>query len=256
MSEIADLVLMNGKIATVDNDFSIQEAVAIKENTIIFVGTNDKVKEFIGEKTRVIELKGNLVTPGMVDAHGHLFNLGNIDEDEFFSVRGAKSWDEVVSKIKNKIDSMKPGEWLIGGGWYQDDWEDNSIPTHDSLSSISPENPIFLYRRGGNSAFVNQKALDIASINEKTPDPYGGKIGRKEDGSPSGFLVNMGNNLVKKHFPKPNKPIEWYIEIYQRAAKRCHKVGLTGVHDAGIDPVYFGTMARRSILHKSMGFER
>ncbi|NHJ48454.1 MAG: amidohydrolase [Asgard group archaeon] len=236
-SKIADLVLKNGKIATVDENFSIMESVAIKDGIIIFVGNNDDVAKFIDKNTQVIDLSDKLVTPGMVDAHGHLFNLGKDEEDVFFSVRNTCSWDEVVALVKQKIQTMKPDEWLIGGGWYQDDWEDNTIPAHDGLSSISPDNPVFLYRRGGNSAFVNQKALEIAGISKNTEDPYGGKIGRKDDGSPSGFLVNMGNNLVKKHFPKPNKPLEWYMDIFKRAAKRCNEVGLTGVHDAGIDPI-------------------
>jgi predicted amidohydrolase YtcJ len=232
----ADLVLRGGKVATVDEDFAIHQAVAVAEGRIVFVGSDAGVDPYIGPGTRVIELAGRLVTPGMVDAHGHPFNLGNTDEDESFSVRGSGSWDEVVRRVAEKVATMEPGEWLIGGGWYQDDWEDNTIPEHDGLSAVSPDNPVFLYRRGGNSAFVNAKALEIAGIDEATPDPYGGVIGRKNDGSPSGFLVNMGNNLVSDHFPEPDKPLQWYMDVYKRAAALANEVGLTGWHDAGIGP--------------------
>jgi len=234
----ADLVLRGGKVATVDSEFSIHQAVAVKDGKIVYVGSDDGVEEFVGFGTRVIELDGMLVTPGMVDAHGHPFNLGNVDEPETFSVRGSASWDEVVERVAAQIATMEPGEWLIGGGWYQDDWEDNTIPEHDGLSAVSPDNPVFLYRRGGNSAFVNAKALEIAGITAETPDPYGGVIGRKADGSPSGFLVNMGNNLVSDHFPEPDRPLAWYTDAYKRAAERANEVGLTGWHDAGIDPIY------------------
>jgi predicted amidohydrolase YtcJ len=232
----ADLVLRGGKVATVDPSFSMQEAVAVSNGVIVFVGSDGAVESFIGPGTRVIELDGALVTPGMVDAHGHPFNLGNTEEGESFSVRGSSSWDEVVERVAAEIAGMEPGEWLIGGGWYQDDWEDNSIPEHDGLSAVSPDNPVFLYRRGGNSAFVNAKALEVAGIGRDTPDPYGGVIGRKADGSPSGFLVNMGNNLVSDHFPEPEKPLSWYMDVFKRAAALGNEVGLTGWHDAGIGP--------------------
>jgi len=234
----ADIVLRGGEIASVDTDFTFHEAVALKGDKIIFVGKNEQVKNWIGPNTRVIELQGKLVIPGMVDAHGHPFNLGNTEQEEWFSVGGTKNWQEVVVRVAARVKILRPGEWIIGGGWYQDDWKDNTIPVHDELSAVSTDNPVFLYRRGGNSCFVNKKALDVAGIDENTPDPYGGIIHRKPDGKPTGFLVNMANNMVKKHFPKSDKPIEWYEETYKRAARMCNEVGLTGWHDAGIDPIY------------------
>ena len=102
-SGAADLVLRGGKIATADSEFSIHQAVAVKDGDIVFVGSNESVGEFVGNETKVIELDGMLVTPGMVDAHGHPFNLGNVAEPETFSVRGSTSWDEVVERVAAKI---------------------------------------------------------------------------------------------------------------------------------------------------------
>lgn len=244
----ADLVLVNGKIAVVDKAFSIHQALAIGGDRILYTGNNKGVEKFTQKNTRIIDLKGKLVVPGMVDSHGHPFNLGQSGDNDSFSVRGSKSYREVVERVAAKIETMKPGEWLIGGGWYQDDWEDSSLPVHDPISEVSPKNPVFLYRRGGNSCLVNQKALEIAGITRNTPDPYGGKIIRKPNGDPTGVLVNMGNNMVKKHFPKPDKPLSWYENGYLNAAKLCNRVGLTGWHDAGIDPIYID--AYKSLVDK------
>lgn len=236
--QAADLVLRGGKVATVDGEFSIAEAVAVRGDKIIFVGSDSDVERFVGETTTVIELGGKLALPGMVDSHGHPFNLGATEDEESFSVKGTTSYELVVEMVAERIKQMEPGEWLIGSGWNQNRWQIREFPHHAALSAVSPDNPVFLYREGGNSALVNQKALDIAGIDASTPDPYGGRIIRGEDGEATGVVVNMGNNLIKKHFPEPDKPMQWYREIYIRAARMCNEVGLTGWHDAGLDPIY------------------
>lgn len=235
----ADIVLF-GKVVTVDKDFSITEAVAIKNDKIIFVGTAKDAKSYIGVNTQKIITENKFIMPGMHDSHCHPFNLGNDEEETFFSVSAAKNFDEMVAIIDAKVKTMKPGEWLIGGGWNQEKWPGRKLPVHDAVSAVSPNNPIFLYRHGGNSAFVNAKALEIAGITKNTPDPFGGKIYRKPNGEPTGFVTNMGNNMVHKHFPKENKPLEWYIEKYDNAQKISHKAGLTAWTDAGIYPDHIG----------------
>ena len=235
-TEEATLVLQNGKIVTADRSFSIQESVAIRDNKIVYVGNDYGVQSYIGADTQVIDLQGKFTMPGMTDAHCHPFNLGRIDDEERFSVAGTRSYQEVVDKVERKVMTLEPGEWIIGSGWSEQDWERKALPEHDALSAVSPDNPVFLYRRGGNSSFVNQKAMDIAGIDRNSPDPYGGQIHRKENSEPTGFLVNMGNNLVKDHFPQPNHPYEYYRDIYQNAARISHEAGLTGWHVAGTYP--------------------
>lgn len=235
-AEPATLVLRNGKVITVDRPFSIHESVAISDDVIVYVGNDHGVGAFIGENTVVIDLAGKFVIPGLTDAHCHPFNLGRIDDEERFSVAGTESYAEVVDKVRQKVMTLEPGEWIIGSGWSEQDWESKQLPVHDAMSAVSPDNPVFLYRRGGNSSFVNQKAMEIAGIDASTPDPYGGQIHRKENGEPTGFLVNMGNNLVKDHFPVPDHPYEYYRDIYQNAARISHEAGLTGWHVAGTYP--------------------
>lgn len=237
--EPADIVI-KGKIATVDKDFSIQEAIAVRGNKIIYVGTEEGAKAFIDENTKVIDTQGKFVMPGMHDAHCHPFNLGNDDVQERFMVNSAKTFEEMVGMLEKKAKTLKPGEWIIGGGWNQERWPGKELPVHDAVSAVTPDNPVFLYRHGGNSAFVNAKALEIAGITKDTPDPYGGKIYRKKNGEPTGFLTNMGNNMVHKHFPKNNRPLSWYLEKYDNAQKICHEAGLTAWTDAGIYPDHIG----------------
>ena len=237
--ESAD-VIIKGKVATVDKDFSIAEAIAIKGNKVIYVGTVVGAEAFADEHTKIIDTEGKFVMPGMHDAHCHPFNLGNNDVQDRFSVSKAKNFEEMVDLLAEKAKTKKPGEWIIGGGWNQERWPGKQLPVHDAVSAVTPDNPVFLYRHGGNSAFVNAKALEIAGITKDTPDPFGGRIYRKKNGEPTGFVTNMGNNLVHKHFPKEDHPLSWYMERYENAQKICHEAGLTAWTDAGIYPDHIG----------------
>lgn len=235
-ADYASLVLRNGKIVTADRTFSVQESLAIQDDQIVYVGNDHGVAAYIGPDTRVIDLDGRFTMPGMTDAHCHPLNLGRSDDEETFTVAGTTSFAEVVEKVELKAITLEPGEWIIGSGWSEQDWQDKSLPIHDALSAVTPDNPVFLYRRGGNSSFVNQRALEIAGIDRDTPDPYGGQIYRKSNGDPTGFLVNMGNNLVKDHFPQPDHGYEYYRDVYVNAGRISHEAGLTGWHVAGTYP--------------------
>ncbi len=228
----ADLVLLNGKIATVDSDFSICEAVAVRDGRFVCVGSDEEVSRFIGEKTHVVDLKDRLVLPGLIDAHGHLYSLGQ--KLSSLDISGARSFDEVVSIVAERVRTAKPGEWITGGRWDHTRWPGKTFPVHDALSRISPENPVFLNRVDGNAAFVNARALEQAGIGPDTPDPEGGKIMRKPDGSPTGVLVNRAMNLVKAHLPRESD--EAYRHKVIRALDAFLAAGLTGVHEAGISP--------------------
>jgi len=232
----ADFVLRNGKIATVDESFSFQEAVAVRGNKIVFVGSNEGVEPFIFPNTTVIGLEGKLVLPGLIDAHAHLHSLG--EELTYLNVTGTKSYQEIIDKVAEKVETTEPGEWIIGGRWDQNDWEDKSFPVHDSLSLVSPHNPVYLTRIDGNAGFANKKALEIAGITKDTPDPFGGVIVRKSDGEPTGVLVNRAMNKVTENIPKDSE--ERYREKFLKAVNSCLKAGLTGVHEAGVGPHAIG----------------
>lgn len=228
----ADLVLRNGKIATVDEEFSIEEAVAIRGSQIVFVGKNDDVKSYIGPGTKVIELEGKLVLPGLIDSHAHIYNLG--EQLTQLDITGTKSYQQIIDRVGERVKIAQPGEWIIGGRWDQNDWKNKKFPVHDPLSAVSPDNPVYLNRIDGNASFANKKALEIAGITRDTPDPFGGIIHRKKNGDPTGVLINRAMNIVEKHIPKDTD--EQYSHRVLKAMESCLSVGLTSIHEAGINP--------------------
>ena len=226
----ADLVIMGGKVATVDNDFSISEAVAVQDDKIIFVGTNNDAKRYIGGNTKVIELHGELVLPGLIDSHGHLTGFGKSLEN--IDLVGTQSYQEVLDLVKEKVKTAKPGEWIRGRGWDQNDWEVKEFPTHQALSKISPKNPVVLSRVDGHALLVNQKTMEIAGIGKFTSDPEGGKLLRNLNGFPTGIFIDNAEILITDYIPKYST--ERIRGIIKNAANRCIELGLTGVGDAGI----------------------
>ncbi|MCP4723637.1 MAG: amidohydrolase [bacterium] len=229
-SDNADLVLKNGKIATVDENFSIVEAVAVKDARIIFTGSNSEIGQFIGDNTEVVDLDGKLALPGLIDAHAHLHSLGN--ELANLDITGTTGFSQIIDIVAERVRSAEPGEWILGGRWDHNDWPDKKFPVHDALSRISPDNPVYLRRVDGNSAFANAKALEIAGITKDTPDPTGGVIHRKSNGEPSGVLINRAMNIVLEHIPPDSD--EYFERKFLQAVESCLSVGLTGVHEAGI----------------------
>jgi len=226
----ADLVLLDGKVITVDSDFSIQEAVAVKDHKILAAGPTSDIKKFINPKTQVIDLDQNTVLPGLIDAHAHMNSLG--DELTYFNIRDCQSFEEIVNRVQKEVVNKKQGEWIIGGRWDHTQWENKQFPVHDALSAASPHNPVYLVRVDGNSALVNQKALEIAGIDQDTPNPEGGVIIKKQNGELTGVLLNRAMNLVKTHFP-PETDESWKKKILL-AVDDCVKKGLTGWHEAGV----------------------
>ena len=228
----ADLVLHGGKVVTVDGEFSVHEAVAVRGDKIVFVGSNQDVEKYILPSTIVIDLEGQLVLPGLIDAHAHLHSLGA--ELTSLNVTGTTSYQEIIDTVAIRVQSTEPGEWIAGGRWDQNDWEDKDFPVHDPLSKVTPDNPVFLSRIDGNAAFANQKALELAGITKDTSDPVGGFIIRKENGEPTGVLINRAMNLVLDNIPPDSD--EHFKQKFLKAVRSCLSVGLTGVHEAGIGP--------------------
>jgi len=119
------LVLHNGKIATVDENFSIQEAVAVAHDKIIFIGSDEDVQKFISDGTKVIDLNGKLALPGLIDAHAHLHSLGN--ELSYLNITGSTSFEEIVNKVAERVKTAEPGEWIMGGRWDHTNWKSNAF---------------------------------------------------------------------------------------------------------------------------------
>ena len=191
--EPADLVLRGGRIVTVDDDLPDAQALATRSGTIVAVGSNADVAPFIGPDTRVVDLPdGALAVPGLIEGHGHYLSYGaSLTELE---LRFAESWDEIVEMVADAVADAAPGEWIVGRGWHQDKWTTRpepsveGLPTHASLSAISPDNPVLLSHTSGHGVFVNARALEAAGLVRDSTDPPGGEAVRDADGDLIGML--------------------------------------------------------------------
>jgi predicted amidohydrolase YtcJ len=182
-----------------------------------------------GPSTRVLDLDGRTVIPGMVDAHGHVDNLGlalrTVD------LTNTNSYDEVVARVVERAKTMRPGQWIIGRGWDQNDWGDTRFPTQQKLSAAVPNNPVYLTRIDGHAGLANAAALKAANVTAQTRDPSGGHIERAADGSPAGVFVDNAQDLMYRVIPNPTR--EEVTNDVRAAIAEAQKWGLVGVHDAG-----------------------
>jgi predicted amidohydrolase YtcJ len=225
----ADIVFKNGNIYTVSDTRPKAQAVAIRADRIIFVGSNVGVQRYVGPKTRVIDLKGKTVVPGMTDAHHHLFGVGF--REITLNLEGITSLEDFLAKVKTRVDQAKPGEWVTGRGWIETFWKPAVFPTRADLDRIAPNNPVFLDRADGHGAVANSAALKIAGIDRNTPNPFGGEVSKDKSGEPNGMLLDAAQDLVQRHIPGPT------AEQTERAlllgVKRNIELGWTQVQDAG-----------------------
>ena len=229
----ADLVLLNGKVVTVDPEFSIAEAVAIKEGRFVAVGCNGEVAEVMGDETEVVDLKGKCVLPGLIDSHLHMLGTGLTLFMIDCRTPPMTSIDDIVAAVKKRAGEVKPGEWIRGRGWDQAKLAEHRNPTRWDLDEAAPDNPVYLTRTCGHVAVVNSKALEVAGVTGETPQPVGGTIVKDEGGEPNGLLLERPAFwLVMKHIPPPD--LDRKIEAIRLATRAFNEAGLTGVIEPGI----------------------
>src|SRR6266487_4780436 len=161
-AEPADVVFVNGNVYTVNEKQPRAEAIAIKGDRIVFVGSNANAKRFQGGGTRVIDLHGETVVPGMTDAHYHFIGVGQREMN--LNLEGITSLEDFLAKVKTRVDQAKPGEWVTGRGWIETHWQPPVFPTSTDLDSVAPNNPLVLTRADGHASAVNSAALKIAQV--------------------------------------------------------------------------------------------
>lgn len=249
-SDQADLVIRGGRILTLDEADSGStsgagpEALAVRGNTILAVGTGEEIASLVGPDTRVLELDpDDLVLPGLIDAHGHFMSLG--ESLMQLELRPPDTWDEIVDLVAEAVAEAKPGEWIVGRGWHQDKWDSppvpsvEGLPTHASLSAVSPDNPVMLIHVSGHGVFVNGRALEDLGITSASPDPAGGEFVRDAEGNPTGMLRENAQELARAavaQWESSRSPEE--IEAYLReqvalAGANALENGITEFHDMG-----------------------
>lgn len=226
----ADLIVTGARVYTVDAAHPMAQALAVRAGRIVFVGSAAEAMVLRGQNTRVLDLPGRTVLPGLIDAHVHLTGLGQ--SLRTVDLMGVRSYEEVVARVAARAREMRPGEWIRGRGWNQTLWPDTRFPTHELLSRAVPDNPVTLGRQDGHATLANAKAMELAGITAQTPDPDGGRIIRNPDGSPTGVFVDNAQGLIGRVVP-PSSPAEQRAEALAGIAE-ANKYGLTGIHDAGV----------------------
>jgi predicted amidohydrolase YtcJ len=223
----AELVLLGGDVRTMDPAHPHATAVAVRGDAIAAVGGDADVRPWIGASTKVVELHGASVTPGLVDAHCHLFGLGialgGVQLDD------ASSEAEAVKRVR---DASQVGEgWILGRGWDQNRWPGQKFPSRARLDAIA--RPVVMRRIDGHAIWANSAALRAAGVDAKTADPPGGKIVRDERGEPTGVLIDNAMELVEAKVPPLS--LEQRRADIALAAKVAIATGITGVQEMGID---------------------
>jgi predicted amidohydrolase YtcJ len=243
-AQTADLAVANARIYTVNPKQPRASAIAVRQGRIIAVG--DDVSRYVGASTRVIDAKGATIVPGLIDSHGHVRSLGDMLGS--IDLRGVASESAAVDKVREAAKRYKPGEWIRGSAWDQNLWAGRQFPDAAGISRAAPDNPVSLERVDGHALWVNRKAMEIADINARTPDPPGGRLLRDANGAPTGVLIDQAQQLVSRKIPRPSQ--EQVKQSLLRATQELARDGITTVHDAGVQ--YADIEGYRSLIRKGL----
>ena len=226
----ADIVFKNGNVYTANDKAPRAEAIAVKADRIVFVGSNADAQKFVGQSTRVVDLKGNTVLPGFTDSHQHLSGVGL--REMTLNLENTTSLEDFLAKVKARVDQTKPGDWVTGRGWIETHWKPPVFPTRWDLDKVAPNNPVILGRADGHGAVANSAALKLAGVDKNTPNPFGGEISKdKQSGEPNGMLLDTAQGLVRRRVPAIS-PAEAERAVVL-GVKRNIELGWTQIQDAG-----------------------
>jgi predicted amidohydrolase YtcJ len=226
----ADLILRHGVFYPVEPPGRVEGSLAVRGGRIVYLGPDAGADALREPKTRVIDLAGRAVTPGLIDAHSHLAGLGEALQQ--VDLTGAATFDEVVRRVREAAGRAPAGAWVHGRGWDQNRWPDKRFPTHEALSAAVPDHPVWLTRVDGHAALVNARAMEVLKLDASTKDPSGGRFLRDAQGRPTGVMIDNAKGQMEARLPDAS------VEERQRglrlAARHCVERGLTTVTDMGI----------------------
>jgi len=251
----ASLVLLNGKIWTVNEAQPRAEAVACLGSRIVAVGSNGEIRKWIGAGTEVLDLAGKLVLPGFNDAHVHFFSGG--ENLASVQLRDAKSEEEFRKRIAEFAVKQPSGRWISGGGWDHENWTPARLPTRQSIDAVTAGHPVFVNRLDGHMGLANSQALQLAGISRDTPDPPGGTIVRDAAGEPTGVLKDAAMERMYRAIPAPSE--DQVADAVRAAMLYAAQNGVTSVQDMSAAPeilrVYQALLARGELTVRISGHQ-
>ena len=233
----ADMIIYNGAIYTMNDLMPITESVAVSNGKIIALGKYKDLDHLITPRTQIINLNGAMMTPGLIEGHGHFYGLGLAEMQ--LDLSSTESYEDLISMVSDAVEKAQPGEWILGRGWHQSKWNDNKndfingFQTHERLSEISKNNPVWLKHASGHAGFANEKAMDIAGVSSETEFGFGGEIIKDLSGKPTGVFNERAQGLISKHVDS-NLEENSDLKAIELAVRACLKNGITSFHDAGI----------------------
>jgi predicted amidohydrolase YtcJ len=228
--DAADLILRHGVFYPVAPPGRIEGSLAVRGGRIVYLGPDTGADAWRGPRTRVIDLAGRAVTPGLIDAHSHLGALGEALEE--VDLTGAASYPEVVRRVAEAAGRLPAGAWVRGRGWDQNRWPDKQFPTEGALSAAVPDHPVWLERVDGHAALANAAALKLLGLGGSVPDPTGGRFLRDGAGKLTGVMIDNAKGLAESRLPAPSAADR--RRTLGAAARHCVALGLTTVTDMGI----------------------
>jgi predicted amidohydrolase YtcJ len=223
-------VFVNGNIYTMNERQPRAEAIAVKGDRIVFVGSNADAKKYQADGARTVDLAGKTVVPGLTDSHCHIFGIG--ERELTLNLENTNTLEAFLAKVKERVAKTEPGKWVTGRGWIETFWKPPQFPTRADLDKIAPDNPVFLTRADGHAAIANSAALRIAGLDKETKNPFGGEILRdKQTGEPTGMLLDHAQELVHKNIPQPTETER--REAFVVGVKRELSLGWCEIQNAG-----------------------
>src|SRR5262249_29361821 len=231
-AQSADTILVNGKVVTVDGQFSIREALAIRDDRIVGAGTTADIKTLAGPRPRVIDLQGRTVIPGLIDSHLHAIRAALSFGTEVNWI-GAPTLADALGRIREASRTMKPGAWLIvAGGWNVQQFKENRRPTQSELLGAAPDNPVYV-QLGYGWAMLTPSALKALNIATDADVPAGGRLEKDASGKPTG-AISGGQGAIIALFDKLPKPtFDQQVDGTKKFFRELNRLGLTGVVDPG-----------------------
>jgi len=229
----ADLVMLNGRVLTLDRRDRVAEALAVRNGRIIEIGPDARISARIGPGTRIIDLRGRTATPGLIDTHAHILETG---EDELFQIPldGVRNLPDLLAAVARRAATARPGEWIVGAGWDEGKLAEGRYPTAAELDAVSPRNPVWLENATGHYGVANSEALKLAGIDAATRDPVAGTIERRGDGAPAGVLKETAQDLVARLIPPYTAAQK--AQALEHMVEALHREGMTGFKDPNLSP--------------------